>query len=63
MVGLPPSSSLQALRAKAITEGRVHGPKAKQRQFELQQGEVECEPYDFPDGELKEASNYLLSLS
>ena len=42
---------LQALKAKAITEGKIHGPRAKQQQIELA-GPVEYEPFDFPDGEL-----------
>lgn len=41
---------LQALKAKAITEGRIHGPRAKLQQIELE-GPVEYEPFDFPDGE------------
>ena len=41
---------VQALKAKAITEGKIHGPRAKQQQFE-QEGPVEYEPFDFPDGE------------
>lgn len=41
----------QAMKAKAITEGKVHGPRAKQQQLELE-GPVEYEPFDFPDGEI-----------
>ena len=37
------------MKAKAITEGKVHGPGAKQQQMELA-GLVEYEPFDFPDG-------------
>ena len=40
---------LQALKAKAITEGKIHGPRAKQQQIELE-GPVEYEPFDFADG-------------
>lgn len=41
----------QAMKAKAISEGKVHGPRAKQQQLELE-GPVEYEPFDFPDGEI-----------
>lgn len=40
---------LQAIRAKAIAEGRIHGPRAKQ-QLHQQTGPAEYEPFDFPDG-------------
>ncbi len=45
---------LQLLKAKAIAEGKVIGPRSKQ-QLQDSQKAVEYEPYDFPDGKREES--------
>ena len=54
---------LQLLKAKAIAEGKVIGPKNAQLQLQQKdQKKVSYEPYDFPDGMFRTATANKLGL-